>query len=378
MTISQKKVDEPPRIRSRPVFRGIIYSQCWEDPESGRTALRITPEDDVLTITSAGCNVLALSLEQPRSIAAIDFNPAQNYLLELKIAALRRLDYNRFLRFLGVRPSDERWVLYQTVRQDLSLGAQDYWDSQRRSIEQGVVHTGRFERYLTLFRRRVLPLMHPRNQVQQLLALTDLEEQKRFYDQVWDNRRWRALFRIFFGRLLQGRLGRDPEFFKYVDIPDVGAHYLERARHALTEIPIEGNYFLEYIVRGSYRDPERMPPYLLERNFEAMRAMSNRIRIVTGAMESFLVSVAEGSFSRFYLSDIFEWVAMDHFEETLHQLVRVARDGARLCYYNNLVLRSHPKSLDHVVQEEKELGQQLHWRDRSFVYRRFVVERVQR
>jgi S-adenosylmethionine-diacylglycerol 3-amino-3-carboxypropyl transferase len=327
-------------------------------------------------ITSGGCNVLAFSLEHPRSITALDSNPAQNHLLELKIAAIRGLDYDLLLRFLGVRRSDERWALYQTVRGYLSTAARDYWDTQRENIEQGAIHAGRFDRYLSLFRRRVLPLIHSRKRVQQLLALEDIEEQKCFYERVWNNGRWRALFRIFFGRYLMGRLGRYPEFFRYVDIRDVGEHYLQRARHALTEIPIQGNYFLEYILTGGFR--EEMPPYLMECNFGALRGAVGRIRIVTDTLGLFLTTVTEGSLSKFHLSDIFELMPMGHYEKILHQLVRASKAGAQLCYYNNLVLRSHPASLDQVIEGEEELGQQLHWADRSFVYRRFVVERVQK
>lgn len=378
MNGTQQGTMVPKGTLSPRMFQRIVYSQCWEDPESGRQALLITPDDDVLMITSGGCNVLAFSLEHPRSITAIDSNPAQNYLLELKIAAIRGLDYDSFLRFLGVRQCNERWALYKTARQHLSTAAQDYWDWERENIEQGVIHTGRFDRYFNLFRRKVLPLIHSGRQVQRLLALKDLEEQKRFYDRVWNNWRWRVIIRMFFGRFLMGRLGRYPEFFEHVDISDVGRHYLQRARHALTEIPIQGNYYLEYILTGGFRDVERSPPYLMERNFGALKAAVDRIRIYTDTLESFLMTKAEGSVSKFYLSDIFELMAMAPYEKVLQQLVRVSRDGARLCYYNNLVLRSHPASLDHVIQGEKELGQRLVWRDRSFVYRRLVVERVRK
>ena len=376
MKISQQNIKRTENILSLQVPRRIVYSQCWEDEESGRKALKITPDDELLVITSGGCNVLAFSLEYPRSITAIDSNPAQNHLLELKIAAIRGLEYDLFLRFLGVRRSDMRWVLYQTIRGYMSTAARDYWDTQRENIEQGAIHTGRFDRYLNLFRQRVLPLIHSRKRIQELLALKDVEEQKYFYERVWNNGRWRALFRIFFGRYLMGHIGRYPEFFRYVDIRDVGEHYQQRARHALTEIPIRGNYFLEYILTGGFT--EEMPPYLMERNFGALRGAVGRIRIVTDTLGLFLTTMAEGSLSKFYLSDVFELMPMSHYEKILTQLVRVSKAGARLCYYNNLVLRSHPTSLDQVIQGEEELGQQLHWADRSFVYRRFVVERVQK
>jgi S-adenosylmethionine-diacylglycerol 3-amino-3-carboxypropyl transferase len=355
----------------------IAYSQCWEDPVSGSTALELRATDDLLAVTSGGCNVLALALEAPRTVTAIDRNPAQNHLLELKLAAAQALEHEAFARFLGARPSDERARTYRELRARLTPAARAFWDEQPFAIEGGIIHSGRFERYLAVFRRRVLPLMHPRARVDELLALRNLNDQARFYERVWNNRRWRFLFRVFFGRLLQARLGRHPDVFRYVDLRRVGEHYRERARRALVELPVHGNYFLEYIVTGGYSDQNHMPPYLLERNFAALRRSAGRIRIVTDPLEEFLARVSADSFSAFYLSDVFEWMSPAQYEQTLVQVARAARERARVCYYNNLVPRSHPPSLDHVLQRQHELGRQLHSADRSFLYRDFVVETVE-
>ena len=71
----------------------IHYSQCWEDPTTLIKALRISPEDNVISIASGGDNTLALLLENPKSITAIDSNPAQIYLCELKIKAIHEKVY---------------------------------------------------------------------------------------------------------------------------------------------------------------------------------------------------------------------------------------------------------------------------------------------
>jgi S-adenosylmethionine-diacylglycerol 3-amino-3-carboxypropyl transferase len=363
-------------IREKAVFDKIRYSQCWEDPELLYQGLQLTPDDDVLSITSGGCNTLALLLRQPKSLTAIDFNPAQSALLELKAIAIQRLDYADFIAFVGVRSTKRRWEFYQTLRPSLAALARDYWDSQRDIIEQGVIHSGRFENYLKLFRRYVLPLVHGHQTIEKLLALKTLEAQKDFYEKIWDNRRWRFLFTIFFGKLLLGRLGRDPQFFKYVQIENVGEHYLSRAKHALTEIAIQGNFYVEHILTGAYANLEATHPYLKESNFEILKENMHKLKIVTGELEKFLESQPEGSLSKFNLSDIFEWMSQEHYETLLRALIRVSRDRARLCYWNNLVLREHPSALDGQLISHRELAQKLHFGDRSFVYRNFVVESV--
>ena len=102
------------RLHLSPVVPSkVAYSQCWEDPETARHALRVTPDDDVLVVTSGGCNALALLLDQPRSITAIDKNPAQNYLLELKRRAVQRLSHDDLMYFVGARWFEGRKALYK-------------------------------------------------------------------------------------------------------------------------------------------------------------------------------------------------------------------------------------------------------------------------
>ena len=61
----------------------------------------IGPDDRILVITSAGCNALDYLLDSPMSVHAIDANPRQNALLELKAAGIRTLDYEDFFKIFG-------------------------------------------------------------------------------------------------------------------------------------------------------------------------------------------------------------------------------------------------------------------------------------
>ena len=96
------------RIHSRPIFQRLLFSTSFEDPELDRRALGIGPHHTVLCVTSGGCNVLALLLDEPAKLIAFDMNPVQNALLQLKIEGLRRLDYDEYLELLGVCPSTRR------------------------------------------------------------------------------------------------------------------------------------------------------------------------------------------------------------------------------------------------------------------------------
>lgn len=109
--------------------RSLVYNTCWEDPAVDRRALNITPSDTVLAITSAGCNVLDYALVGPHRIHAVDANPRQTALLELKLAGIRNLDFEDFFGIFGRgRHARFRALFVQRLRDELTPFARDYWD----------------------------------------------------------------------------------------------------------------------------------------------------------------------------------------------------------------------------------------------------------
>ena len=99
----------------------LIYNTCWEDPRIDRVALQLKPDDVLLTITSAGCNALDYALQGPRKVIAVDLNPRQNALLELKMAGIRRLDFERPRAGRRAVPDDVRHAL--RVHGHIRIGA---------------------------------------------------------------------------------------------------------------------------------------------------------------------------------------------------------------------------------------------------------------
>jgi S-adenosylmethionine-diacylglycerol 3-amino-3-carboxypropyl transferase len=86
----------------------IVFNCAWEDPRLDREALKLTEEDQVVIITTAGCNVLSLAIEGPKHVYSIDRNHCQNALLELKLAAIREYDYATFWKLFGTGTSSTR------------------------------------------------------------------------------------------------------------------------------------------------------------------------------------------------------------------------------------------------------------------------------
>ena len=66
----------------------------------------------------------------------------------------------------------------------------------------------------------------------EILKNQPIQEQADFYNKEWDTWLWRLLFRVFFSRLIMGKMGRDPAFFDQVE-GNVSDRIMERTRHAL-------------------------------------------------------------------------------------------------------------------------------------------------
>lgn len=365
----------PCEIADRMSFDTLRYAMVWEDIDLLYRGLQITPDDDVLSITSAGDNVLGLLLKNPRSITAIDLNPCQNALLELKLAAIQVLSYDDFLTLLGVRPGTDPLDLYAACLPLLPPYARHYWDANTAVLTQGIIRQGRLERYIRGWQEAVLHKVLTPAEVTSCFARNDPQAQGSLFEQVFDNTPMQQAFQWYFGTHMMARHGRDAAQFAYVEI-DAGMYFYQRFKYAFTHLPLRENFYLAYFMTGDFLDLEHVHPYLQRANFDLLKARVDRIQVVTASMESFLSSCADRTFSKANLSNMMEYLSPAHFATLLTQLHRVFRKGGRLAYWSLLVDRTRPAALNHRYRSHTNLAHQLWRQDRSWFYRSFHLEEV--
>lgn len=359
-------------IQQRADFSAIRYAQCWEDSRLLTASLEPAGRR-CLSIGSAGDNSFALLAAGAASVTAVEMNASQVACIEVRRAAYLTLEHREFLELLGSRESGDRLKLYHACRAEMPESARRFWDALPAAIERGIGSAGKFERYFATFRKVVLPLAHSRDRVLSLLAARSPEDRHHFYNDVWDNRRWRWIFRLFFSRTVMGALGRDPEFFKYVE-GSVADRILARTRHALVELDPTNNPYLHWILTGAHG--EALPEALEERNFGIIRyaLKANKLEVVHAPLEAWLARDPERRYDAFNLSDIFEYMSVENSKLLLERIIEASNPGARLAYWNMLAPRSRPVSLSGRL---RSCESDSHFtRDRAFFYSRFVVEEV--
>ena len=323
-----------------------------------------------LSIASAGDNSLSLLSKNPSLVLAIDINPVQLACVEIRKIAFNKLSYKELIEFIGVSDRNDRDDLYQQLRGDLTDEAKLFWDQHPDLINKGIIHVGKFENYFSLFRNRILPLIHDRKKIDRLLSIHDINERTSFYNNTWNTFRWRLLFRIFFSRIIMGKFGRDPEFFKYVET-DVASRIFKRAEYALTVLPTDGNPYLEYILTGNFKNS--LPFYLRRENFNAIRNNLDRLVIFKGDLKEAFERNPQTKYDGFNLSDIFEYMNYNQYEEEVRHILDYTNPGARLVYWNMLADRKHINGIERKLRFLDQEASELFKQDKAFFYKSLII-----
>ena len=359
-------------IQDRAVFERVRYANCWEDADILLEALAVKKGDRCLSIASAGDNSLALLANDPDVVVACDLNAAQLACVEIRQIAFAHLSYSALLAFLGYRQSDDRLDIYHEMRPSLCPSTRVYFDKHQDHIANGLIHHGKFEGYLRFFRSWILPLIHGRDTIRELLTDKDERARVAFFQNRWDTRRWRLACKIFCSRPVLGRAGRDPEFMRFVE-GGVAERLLRRAEEGLTNLPTHNNPFLDYIANGAFT--QSLPFYVRKENYEKIRRNLSRLKLFHGAIND-VFKVDRTGFDKFNLSDIFEYMSRKLFLRTAGEFLEHARPSARLAYWNLLVTRRVAAHWPDRVRQLQGLSQSCFRRDKAFFYEAFLVDEV--
>ena len=378
--------------------RSLLYNTCWEDPAIDRLALRLGHDDTLMLITSAGCNTLDYALLAPKKIHAVDANPRQTALLELKQAGIRHLDFDDYFRLFGDGNHPGIRDLYRTkLRGDLSPYSQLYWDKRLHWFSgRGWRNSFYFHGLSGLVARVVRQLISMSRALKKafndLLSTKDLTSQQHIYDTEVEPRLWNKAMRWAVSRRsTMSLLGVPyPQARAVEDSHEGGIAGFIRSciRTVFRDLPLWNNYFWTVYLRGHYTR-DCCPEYLKEDNFLALKSgLVDRIVPHTTTVTKFLTSGNE-PISRFILLDHMDWMA--HYfpaalDEEWQALVTRAAPNSRILFRSASV---EPTFLDAVrlkdsigspnikltdhLRFDRPLAEALHQRDRVHTYASFHI-----
>ncbi len=175
---------------SRRVFQfvhgnNLVYNTCWEDPRLDRQTLNLTSQDRLLVITSAGCNALDYLLAGAGQVYAVDMNPRQNALLELKASAIRNLSYEQFFDMFGRGHLPMAESLYAAkLRESLSAQSRKYWDRWIKFFDhpkKSFYFRGTSGTFAHMVGNYIDKVARCRGEINELLDASSLDTQRELY-----------------------------------------------------------------------------------------------------------------------------------------------------------------------------------------------------
>lgn len=373
----------------------LVYNTCWEDPALDRIALDLSSQDRLLVITSAGCNALDYLLAGCGEVHAVDVNPIQNALLELKRAAILNLDYSDFDRFFGDgRHPEAPRVYQQALRSSLSDNARGYWDKHIYFFNGTGWRDTFYYRgcagFLAKFLMAHLFFVNAlREPLENLVDANSLEEQSQIYAEQIKPNLWNRWMEWLVSREFTMNLMGVPRAQKQhmsERYPGGISKYIEDSLEAvLTRLPFKENYFYRLYIEGRYPALCR-PEYLKPENFRRLRERLDSMIIHTDTVTNVLRK-SPVSFSRFVLLDHMDWMS-SHTPEALSDewtaILDRSASRARAIYRSAalsvdyldelpVTFRNSTRPLGALLTQRSDIAQSLHPLDRVHTYASFYV-----
>jgi S-adenosylmethionine-diacylglycerol 3-amino-3-carboxypropyl transferase len=353
----------------------------------------------VLVITSAGCNALDYALAAPRSVHAVDANPRQTALLELKLAGIRGLDHDDFFQVFGLGAHPRFAHLYRRhLRARLSPAAQAFWDGHQhwfggRGWRRSLYFRGLSGLVARIFTSYIAARPALRRALDGLFTAPDLDRQRAIYDQqvaplLWTRHLLWLLSRQATMSLL-GVPGAQRDEVRRAHDDGIAGFIRASVANVFRELPVGDNYFWRVYLRGSYA-PDCCPRYLTRDGFAALRGgLVDRIIPHTTTVADLLArrDAAPQGYSRYVLLDHMDWMAHrrpDDLRSEWDLLLARARPGARAIFrsahadagYLDSVQVAVPggrRRLNDVLTYDRPLAASLHRRDRVGTYGGFHI-----
>ncbi len=351
------------QINDTASFDFIRYANCWEDADVLLKALSAKESSRIFSIASAGDNSFSLLVTNPEIVVAADISKVQLQLVQLKKVAYQYLSYEELLGFLGFIHSVNRIETFNTIKAFLDEECRDYFQNNIALIEKGIIHQGKFEKYLSFFAKKILPWIHTWKRINTLMEEKSAEEQKLFYEKYWNTWRWRLLFKIFFSKYVMGKYGRDPQFMKEVS-SNVGETIFKQTANHFKSTAAQNNMILHYCLKGNFE--KLLPHYVRPENYATIKANLHKLHIKHGYAED--IALAYNNFNAMNLSNIFEYMGKETFKNVSAKILSASSKGARLVYWNLMVQRKmNTNNADKIIAHE-DLSSTLKNIDNGFFY----------
>ena len=283
-----------------------IYNMSWEDYNIDLKYLNINNNDNVLMITSAGCNVLNTLLYEPNIIISVDISKNQNALLDLKLATIISSEYYIFWQLFGIGFYNKFKLLYfEKLRDNLQLNSSKvFWDNNLNIFNKGLYNSGssiKSIKFLNFFIGKELKI---------LSKIKNLDIQYKYYKKFIEKK----IFNYFIINIIK------TNYWKNINgIPNsqynliCGNNFNKIIYHLKYSydkmiknfLINKDNYFIYCTINGTFTK-NNCPDYLKYKNFNLLKNNIHKIKIYNLSITEYLKKT-NLFFNKFFLLDHLDW-----------------------------------------------------------------------
>lgn len=350
----------------------------------------------MLIITSAGCNALDHVLAGAKHVYCIDRNPCQNALMELKIAAVKELDYPTFWKMWGegLLPGFSRDV-YPKLRRRLSPEAAAFWDKHAHYFDGSWFRASFYFRacsgalaWLIKVYLLAVPGLWPATY--DILRAKSVEEQERIYHTRIEKKLWNPIVKkiVENSATLSGIGVPEPQQkLLSAEVP-IGKFLRDSLETILFRLPIHDNYFWRVYMEGRYY-PDCCPEYCKEANFEKLKKVVDNISIHTTTVSEFLRDHRGPKISKFILLDHMDWMAdkpmllRDEWQEIVENCTDNAQflwrsAATKTDFVTDTVVyhKGRKTTIGEICDFDRPMADRLHAIDRVHTYTSFHIAKL--
>jgi S-adenosylmethionine:diacylglycerol 3-amino-3-carboxypropyl transferase len=352
----------------------IYFAQVREDSRVERELVHQHGLRRVVCVASGGCTALSLLAQGVERVDAVDINPAQIALVELKRVALKELSRSEFWEFVGRRGVYPRLAAYERLRAGLGEAARTYWDAHRELVELGINHSGVTEAFYRQVGARLTNEVATVPEWRALIEARTVRERQRRYEQLCTGEAFRSCVRAALSRT--SHLEFYPrELFENTSEHEFGDFFARRFAQEVALRPLWNNYFLSQLLFAEYAcaEPDGCPGYLTPDGYERARGALGRFELRTASIAEYLREAPPTD--AVFLSNVFDW-APSAAREELARVVVEAAPGALVLWRQMLGEFPLPEAFRTHLEIDTGESRRLTQLDRSFLYRSITVGRV--
>ncbi|CAH1790348.1 unnamed protein product [Owenia fusiformis] len=308
----------------------VVFSWQGEDHRPITRALDIKEGSTIFSIASAGYNPSMLLLDNPAKVIIADIDPTQVAWCMLYFSAIKHLSYEEFRGLVGfgegsATTPDERGRIYDSLRRSLPDKALKYWDGHRNAvIKSGMYRFGHYIRVWGL--ERFAPIAHSQETLDKFLSISDIEEQRVFFEEQWNTWRWRRAF-------TEAHLNISPFiYYPYWDfLPKLAPLWLNNFREICLNVPNMDNPQIEMHLTAKISGKYSIPDFWKPENFIPIRERLDAFELVHADANEYFRTTTE-TFDGFVLSNVGDAFNKVEHDDWVSSAIKRGKPGSRITY----------------------------------------------